>query len=220
MEQAPAIGAAVQRFFEARVRGRFPLDDYTFDAYVSPSLAVRLVDFNPVGGTTAPLLFDWRELGFMTEPEAEPKAEAEAEAEAETEPAAEPAAGPAAEEGAAGGEPAAAGGASPGAREEYLEQLRRLRSLAVAEGHVSAGASDEGGPLPPAARLPAPPPAGQVQVRVVMEPVHIRPVKMAYGVPYDLVDGSEGSALDALRSQAAGAGDLWAALGAEARAPA
>jgi hypothetical protein len=101
-----------------------------------------------------------------------------------------------------------------------LEQLRRLRSLTVAKGHVSAGASDEDGPPPPAARLPAPPLAGQVQVRVVMEPVRIRPVKMAYGVPHDFVDGSEGSALDALRSQAAGAGDLWAALGAEARAPA
>lgn len=30
----------------------------------SDSSAVRLVDFNPVGGTTAPLLFTWEELGL------------------------------------------------------------------------------------------------------------------------------------------------------------
>lgn len=41
---------------------RFPQPDYTYDCYVTAGGAVRLVDFNPVGGTTAPLLFDWHEL--------------------------------------------------------------------------------------------------------------------------------------------------------------
>ena len=34
------------------------------DVYVATSGTVRLMDFNPVGGSTAPLLFDWDELGY------------------------------------------------------------------------------------------------------------------------------------------------------------
>lgn len=45
---------------------RFPLQRYTADVYVaSDSDAVRLIDFNPVGGTTVPLLFTWEELGLQ-----------------------------------------------------------------------------------------------------------------------------------------------------------
>ncbi len=36
----------------------------TFDAYVATTGSVKLVDFNPVGGTTSPLLFEWHELGL------------------------------------------------------------------------------------------------------------------------------------------------------------
>lgn len=36
----------------------------TFDAYVATSDAVKVIDFNPVGGTTSPLLFSWQELGW------------------------------------------------------------------------------------------------------------------------------------------------------------
>ena len=35
---------------------------YTFDAYVPTSGRARLIDINPVGGATAPLLFEWGEL--------------------------------------------------------------------------------------------------------------------------------------------------------------
>ena len=35
---------------------------YTFDAYVHASGKARLIDINPVGGATAPLLFEWGEL--------------------------------------------------------------------------------------------------------------------------------------------------------------
>ena len=31
---------------------------------LSPDLQVRLLDFNPVGGTTSPLLFSWEQLGY------------------------------------------------------------------------------------------------------------------------------------------------------------
>lgn len=34
------------------------------DVYVATTGKVRLLDFNPVGGFTAPLLFDWDELGY------------------------------------------------------------------------------------------------------------------------------------------------------------
>lgn len=34
------------------------------DVYVATSGKVRLMDFNPVGGFTAPLLFEWAELGY------------------------------------------------------------------------------------------------------------------------------------------------------------
>jgi hypothetical protein len=41
---------------------------YTFDAYVHTSGRARLIDINPVGGTTAPLLFEWGDL-FPEPPE-------------------------------------------------------------------------------------------------------------------------------------------------------
>ena len=34
-----------------------------FDLYVSTSCVVKLIDFNPYGGTTQPLLFTWEEIG-------------------------------------------------------------------------------------------------------------------------------------------------------------
>lgn len=46
------------------VTNSFPHPDYTYDLYVASTGSVRLLDFNPAGGTTAPLLFEWHELGF------------------------------------------------------------------------------------------------------------------------------------------------------------
>lgn len=42
-------------------------DADTFDVYVTPKGTVRLLDFNPAGGTTSPLLFDWSELPYGLE---------------------------------------------------------------------------------------------------------------------------------------------------------
>ena len=39
-----------------------PALHYTFDAYVHASGRARLIDINPVGGATAPLLFEWGDL--------------------------------------------------------------------------------------------------------------------------------------------------------------
>ncbi|GMH37968.1 hypothetical protein BSKO_05852 [Bryopsis sp. KO-2023] len=51
-------------FFESDLRGRFPLSDYVFDVYVTSRSRIRLLDFNPIGGATSPLLFSWEDLGY------------------------------------------------------------------------------------------------------------------------------------------------------------
>ena len=57
-----AVRAAVSRFYERRVRGRFPLRTCVFDVYVDRRDRVWLLDFAPFGGDTSPLLFTWEEL--------------------------------------------------------------------------------------------------------------------------------------------------------------
>jgi hypothetical protein len=54
----------------------------TFDAYVATNNTVKLIDFNPVGGTTSPLLFTWRELG-LEQAAGEATAEEELESQGE-----------------------------------------------------------------------------------------------------------------------------------------
>ncbi|EFN57174.1 hypothetical protein CHLNCDRAFT_21599, partial [Chlorella variabilis] len=56
------LAAALQAFHARHIQGRFPHPHYTYDAYVAASGAVRLLDFNPLRGTTSPLLFSWHEL--------------------------------------------------------------------------------------------------------------------------------------------------------------
>lgn len=60
-----AVREAILLFHCQHIEAVFPLDDYTYDVYVTEANVVRLVDFNPAGGVTALLLFDsWTELGF------------------------------------------------------------------------------------------------------------------------------------------------------------
>eukprot|EP00899_Mesostigma_viride_P014970 jgi/Mesvir1/23474/Mv22323-RA.1 len=57
------IREAIVASFEERVLPNFPDDDYTFDVYVKSDMsAVKIIDFNPLGGSTNPLLFTWEEL--------------------------------------------------------------------------------------------------------------------------------------------------------------
>ena len=49
-------------FWQDHVSGVFPSRDYVFDVYVTSKRKCRIVDFNPWGGATLPLLFDWHEL--------------------------------------------------------------------------------------------------------------------------------------------------------------
>ena len=54
-------------FFEHVVADVFPLPSYTFDVHLPqrPGAQPRLLDFNPWGGSTLPLLFDWPELAAL-----------------------------------------------------------------------------------------------------------------------------------------------------------
>ncbi|KAK9792491.1 hypothetical protein WJX73_008072 [Symbiochloris irregularis] len=55
---------AITEFHAANLQCKFILPDYTCDVYINTKGQVRLVDFNPIGGTTSPLLFQWEELPF------------------------------------------------------------------------------------------------------------------------------------------------------------
>lgn len=52
----------VEDFFDEVVEPRFRLEDYTFDVYVTGDGRVKVLDFNPWGAFTLPLLFTWEEL--------------------------------------------------------------------------------------------------------------------------------------------------------------
>eukprot|EP01006_Ploeotia_vitrea_P046998 TRINITY_DN67078_c4_g1_i1.p1 TRINITY_DN67078_c4_g1~~TRINITY_DN67078_c4_g1_i1.p1 ORF type:complete len:340 (-),score=203.87 TRINITY_DN67078_c4_g1_i1:32-1051(-) len=58
-------------FFRNKVRDKFELRDYVFDAYVDRKLKVFLVDFGTFGGTTDSLLFEWDELAKSEKKEEE-----------------------------------------------------------------------------------------------------------------------------------------------------
>lgn len=52
----------ISDFFEEYLKDEFGGGDYTFDVYVTKENKVKLMDFNPWGGSTLPLLFSWEEL--------------------------------------------------------------------------------------------------------------------------------------------------------------
>lgn len=52
----------IAEFFYKVVRPKFESDSYTFDVYITSDSRVKLLDFNPWGEFTLPLLFSWEEL--------------------------------------------------------------------------------------------------------------------------------------------------------------
>ncbi|KAK9126882.1 hypothetical protein Scep_015728 [Stephania cephalantha] len=52
----------IHDFFVDNVQESFELDNYTFDVYVTRDGRVKLIDFNPWGAFTLPLMFTWEEL--------------------------------------------------------------------------------------------------------------------------------------------------------------
>ncbi|XP_028776989.1 cell division cycle protein 123 homolog [Neltuma alba] len=57
----------IQDFFNDKVRAVFESEDYTFDVYITKGERVKIVDFNPWGAFTLPLLFAWEELDQILE---------------------------------------------------------------------------------------------------------------------------------------------------------
>ena len=62
LEKKRGIEAVIMEFFLDKVSETFELENYTFDVYVTTDDRVKLVDFNPWGAFTLPLLFTWEEL--------------------------------------------------------------------------------------------------------------------------------------------------------------
>uniref|UniRef100_A0A0E0C0W5 Cell division cycle protein 123 n=1 Tax=Oryza meridionalis TaxID=40149 RepID=A0A0E0C0W5_9ORYZ len=52
----------IEAFFEQVIEPQFASENYTFDVYVRADGRVKLIDFNPWGGYSLPLLFTWEEL--------------------------------------------------------------------------------------------------------------------------------------------------------------
>ncbi|KAF2478875.1 D123-domain-containing protein [Neohortaea acidophila] len=70
-KMTPNLRSLIQEFFDVRIRGTFPDENYTFDVYIpNPYNRVWLVDFNPWAPRTDPLLFSWLEILTMPEPPA------------------------------------------------------------------------------------------------------------------------------------------------------
>ncbi|XP_031494563.1 uncharacterized protein LOC116260389 [Nymphaea colorata] len=63
LEVKKKIGAIIYSFFEDNLAGKFGSDNYVFDVYVTKDGRVKVLDFNPWGAFTLPLLFSWDELG-------------------------------------------------------------------------------------------------------------------------------------------------------------
>ncbi|RVW44932.1 Cell division cycle protein 123-like [Vitis vinifera] len=62
LEKKSALEVVIREFFMDKVSQTFELENYTFDVYVTMDDRVKLVDFNPWGAFTLPLLFTWEEL--------------------------------------------------------------------------------------------------------------------------------------------------------------
>jgi len=67
LEMKESLREKIVEFFETKISGKFPSENYTFDVYISQKGKVWLVDFDPWVETTEPLLFDWDELSLFGE---------------------------------------------------------------------------------------------------------------------------------------------------------
>ena len=69
-ELRPTILTLVQEFFDQQLRDSFTEENFAFDIYVpQPYTKVWLVDINPWALRTDPILFSWKELLEMDEPQ-------------------------------------------------------------------------------------------------------------------------------------------------------
>eukprot|EP00249_Psilotum_nudum_P016589 c25897_g1_i1 orf=90-1502(+) len=62
LDRVESLESTVFAFFVDNLSEQFPLENYTFDCYVTTDWRVKLIDFNPWEAFTLPLLFSWDEL--------------------------------------------------------------------------------------------------------------------------------------------------------------
>ncbi|KAI3852457.1 hypothetical protein MKX03_017746 [Papaver bracteatum] len=62
LDKKEVLKISIQKFFIENVQNVFESENYTFDVYVTEYGRIKIIDFNPWGAFTLPLLFDWEEL--------------------------------------------------------------------------------------------------------------------------------------------------------------
>ena len=62
LEKKNNIESLINEFYEDHMRLKFESENYTFDVYVTNDERIKVLDFNPWGAFTLPLLFNWEEL--------------------------------------------------------------------------------------------------------------------------------------------------------------
>ncbi|CAN6574463.1 unnamed protein product [Malus baccata var. baccata] len=62
LEKKHNLQALIEDFFVDNLMSRFESENYTFDVYATQDDRIKVVDFNPWGAFTLPLMFTWEEL--------------------------------------------------------------------------------------------------------------------------------------------------------------
>ncbi|KAH6773091.1 temperature sensing protein-like protein [Perilla frutescens var. hirtella] len=62
LEEKNDLRVMIEQVFVGKIKEEFECESYTFDVYVTKDGRVRLLDFNPWGAATLPLLYTWDEL--------------------------------------------------------------------------------------------------------------------------------------------------------------
>ncbi|PKA49277.1 hypothetical protein AXF42_Ash014179 [Apostasia shenzhenica] len=62
LDRRDELRQLIEDFFAEAVDPTFKLEDYTFDVHVTGDWRIKILDFNPWGAFTLPLLFSWEEL--------------------------------------------------------------------------------------------------------------------------------------------------------------
>ncbi|XP_010537786.1 PREDICTED: cell division cycle protein 123 homolog [Tarenaya hassleriana] len=62
LDKKEELKALIEDFFHESVRAKFESDKYIFDVYVTGNRRVKLIDFNPWGASTLPLMYTREEL--------------------------------------------------------------------------------------------------------------------------------------------------------------
>ena len=156
---------------------------------------MRLIDFNPIGGTTSPLLFDWDELPY-TMPAPSPRS---------NEPESSSSAAANSTESMANGTGERPTVAASPTRQPGEEEISASAGEATADeraGRVGSHEGSNGSASGDTRALQQGEAAsgwpGEIQFRLNRGGAVVRPNVAAYGAPFDMVDNSEGSAISDL----------------------